>query len=162
MFRLLQGDVGSGKTIVSLISALNVIESNFQVALLAPTEILAKQHFNFIKSNFSNRYKVEILTGKTEYKKQQKEQNTLVRDLPDLSSDIVDSLKKLGVYNITEMLAADENKITGPDGISPESLETVYNTIQLFLTIDESNDDLEKNSEIELEKADEELVQKDS
>ena len=100
--------------------------------------------------------------GKTEYEKQQKEQNTLISDLPNLSSDIVDSLKKLGVYNITEMLAADENKITGPDGISPESLETVYNTIQLFLTIDESNDDLEKNSEIELEKADEELVQKDS
>ena len=41
-------------------------------------------------------------------------------------------------------------------------MEIVYNTIQLFLTIDESNDDLEKNSEIELEKADEELVQKDS
>lgn len=100
--------------------------------------------------------------GKTEYEKQQKEQNTLISDLPNLSSDIVDSLKKLGVYNITEMLAADENKITGPDGISPESLETIYNTIQLFLTIDESNDDLEKNSEIELEKADEELVQKDS
>ena len=100
--------------------------------------------------------------GKTEYEKQQKEQNTLISDLPNLSSDIVDSLKKLGVYNITEMLAADENKITGPDGISPESLETVYNTIQLFLTIDESNDDLEKKSEIELEKADEELVQKDS
>ena len=100
--------------------------------------------------------------GKTEYEKQQKEQNTLISDLPNLSSDIVDSLKKLGVYNITEMLAADENKITGPDGISPESLETVYNTMQLFLTIDESNDDLGKKSEIELEKADEELVQKDS
>tara|TARA_B100000315_G_scaffold256683_1_gene303211 strand:+ start:9403 stop:10677 length:1275 start_codon:yes stop_codon:yes gene_type:complete len=100
--------------------------------------------------------------GKTEYEKQQKEQNTLISDLPNLSSDIVDSLKKLGVYNITEMLAADENKITGPDGISPESLETVYNTMQLFLTIDESNDDLGKKSEIELEKADEELLQKDS
>jgi len=49
MFRLLQGDVGSGKTIVSLISALNVIESNFQVALMAPTEILAKQHFILAK-----------------------------------------------------------------------------------------------------------------
>ena len=100
--------------------------------------------------------------GKTEYEKQQKEQNTLISDLPDLSSDIVDNLKKLGVYNITGMLAADENKITGPDGISPESLETVYNTIQLFLTIDESNDDLEKKSVIESEKVDEELAQKDS
>jgi N utilization substance protein A len=100
--------------------------------------------------------------GKTEYEKQQKEQNTLISDLPDLSSDIVDNLKKLGVYNITGMLAADENKITGPDGISPESLETVYNTLQLFLTIDESNDDLEKKSVIESEKVDEELAQKDS
>ena len=100
--------------------------------------------------------------GKTEYEKQQKEQNTLISELPDLSSDIVDSLKKLGGYNITGMLAADENKITGPDGISPESLETVYNTIQLFLTIDESNDDLEKKSVIESEKVDEELAQKDS
>ena len=41
MFRLLQGDVGAGKTIVSLIAASNVIESNFQTAFMAPTEILA-------------------------------------------------------------------------------------------------------------------------
>ena len=45
MFRLLQGDVGSGKTIVSFIAAANVIKSNYQVALMVPTEILAKQHF---------------------------------------------------------------------------------------------------------------------
>ena len=43
MFRLLQGDVGSGKTIVALSSILNVIESKFQTALMAPTEILAQQ-----------------------------------------------------------------------------------------------------------------------
>ena len=45
MFRLLQGDVGSGKTILALISAANVIEANFQVSLMAPTEILALQHY---------------------------------------------------------------------------------------------------------------------
>ena len=100
--------------------------------------------------------------GKTEYEKQQKEQNTLISDLPDLSSDIVDSLKKLGVYNITGMLAADENKITGPDGISPESLETVYNTIQLFLTEENSNGESDEEQKEITDIPEEELVRKDS
>ncbi len=70
MFRLLQGDVGSGKTIVSFISAANVIDSNNQVALMAPTEILAKQHFNLAKKVFgSTNVNIELLTGKTDNKK---------------------------------------------------------------------------------------------
>ena len=54
MFRLLQGDVGSGKTIVSFIAAANVIRSNWQVALMAPTEILAKQHYNLAMKIFKS------------------------------------------------------------------------------------------------------------
>ena len=52
MFRLLQGDVGSGKTIISLVAASNVIESKYQVAFMAPTEILAKQHYDLAKKIF--------------------------------------------------------------------------------------------------------------
>src|SRR5947208_16358495 len=48
MYRLLQGDVGSGKTIVALIAALIVIRNGHQVALLAPTEILVEQHYQRI------------------------------------------------------------------------------------------------------------------
>ena len=67
MFRLIQGDVGSGKTIVSLISALNVINSGYQVALMVPTEILAKQHYNFASNFFKKNIDIELLTGKTNY-----------------------------------------------------------------------------------------------
>jgi ATP-dependent DNA helicase RecG len=68
MFRLLQGDVGSGKTIVSLVAAYNTINSGFQVAFMAPTEILARQHFNFAKKLFSNQINIELISGKSEYK----------------------------------------------------------------------------------------------
>ena len=78
MFRLLQGDVGSGKTIVSLIAASNVIRSNFQVALMAPTEILAKQHYNLaIKIFKSTNVTIEFLSGNTDLK----EKKTLHKNL---------------------------------------------------------------------------------
>ncbi len=70
MFRIIQGDVGSGKTIVSLISITNVIESNYQCALMSPTEILAQQHHNLAKKIFKNTdITIDFLSGKTDLKK---------------------------------------------------------------------------------------------
>ena len=78
MFRLLQGDVGSGKTIVSLIAASNAIRSNCQVALMAPTEILAKQHYNLAKKIFkSTGVTIEFLTSKSDTKEKKLIQENL-------------------------------------------------------------------------------------
>jgi len=66
MNRLLQGDVGSGKTIVALLSALVTMENGLQVAFMAPTEILAEQHFgNIARLLGSSRFRVSLLTGST-------------------------------------------------------------------------------------------------
>ena len=68
MFRLLQGDVGSGKTIVSLLAALNTVNSGFQVSLMAPTEILARQHYTLAKEIFPKNINIKLISGKSEYK----------------------------------------------------------------------------------------------
>ena len=66
MNRLLQGDVGAGKTIVALLAALVAMENGLQVAFMAPTEILAEQHFLSLRKLLEqSRFRVELLTGAT-------------------------------------------------------------------------------------------------
>ena len=109
MFRIIQGDVGSGKTIVSLLAVINVIESGFQSALMAPTEILAKQHYELAKKIFESiNIKIDFITGKTEYK----DRKEILRNLKDGKTNFLIgthtlfqkkiSFKKLGFVIIDE------------------------------------------------------------
>ena len=87
MMRLLQGDVGSGKTVVAFLSMLPFIENKKQVAFMVPTSILATQHYEWIKNlcdNNSN-INVAILTGKIKGKKREK----ILNDLKDGKIDIL-------------------------------------------------------------------------
>lgn len=69
MNHMLQGDVGSGKTLVALMTMLNVSNQGVQSVLMAPTELLAAQHFDFFtKALSSTNIRIELLTGKTKTK----------------------------------------------------------------------------------------------
>ncbi len=86
MIRLLQGDVGSGKTIVAFFAMLNAVENNSQAALMAPTAILAEQHYNWFKEVLSEiDIKVALLTSKIK----KKEKKIIIADLQDGNLNIV-------------------------------------------------------------------------
>ena len=86
MFRILQGDVGSGKTICAFISISNTIESGYQCAFMAPTDILAKQHFISANKTFKNtNIKIAFLSGKT----LPKDRKVILNDLKNGRIDLI-------------------------------------------------------------------------
>jgi len=86
MRRLLQGDVGSGKTLVGALSALHANSNGWQTALLCPTEILAEQHFNSFQTWFDHLgIKTELLTGSTKAK----DKKQIVKELAKGEIDIL-------------------------------------------------------------------------
>ncbi|MCC8371152.1 MAG: ATP-dependent DNA helicase RecG [Rickettsia endosymbiont of Pseudomimeciton antennatum] len=86
MMRLLQGDVGSGKTLVALLTIVNVVYHKFQAALMVPTDLLANQHYQFfVKALSESGIKVGLLTGKIS----SKERNKLLSDLENGDIDIL-------------------------------------------------------------------------
>ncbi len=129
MLRLVQGDVGSGKTIVAFLSMLNAVECGLQATIMAPTEILAKQHFETMR-NWADivGIKTELLTGKIKGKKRAEilsslkngEINILIGThalftedvaFKDLACVVVDEQHRFGVKQRLELT----NKGNNPD-----------------------------------------------
>lgn len=68
LHRLLQGDVGSGKTILAILALVKVVSSGYQAAFMAPTEILAKQNYEAVKGLVKQRFRVALLVGSMKQK----------------------------------------------------------------------------------------------
>ena len=108
MFRLLQGDVGSGKTIVSLVSAYNTINSGFQVSVMAPTEILARQHYNLAKKIFPQSITIRLISGKSDYKEKKEILNKLSNHKIDIIFGTHAIFQKKVIFKKLGLIIIDE------------------------------------------------------
>ena len=122
MYRLLQGDVGSGKTIVALLSALSVIKNGYQVALVVPTSVLAKQHFDTATKFFKD-IKTKLLIATTKNEKESEDTYDLIiathaifyhkeKYIKNLGLIIVDEQHRFGVEQQKNLLDLPYNKCT--------------------------------------------------
>lgn len=120
--RLIQGDVGSGKTIVALLSALPVISSGYQVVVLAPTTVLANQHYETFNKLLKDKYTIGLLTQST-VKKHDINDNTKIiiathsilyhqEILNNLGLLIIDEQHRFGVKQRQELLKLKTQNIT--------------------------------------------------
>ena len=123
-YRLIQGDVGSGKTMVSLIATYAVITAGEQVSLMAPTELLANQHYQYFKSLLKD-VNVALLTSKTKNKDQLKQDvankkidlligtHALIENdvqFNNLGLVIIDEQHKFGVNTRDELILKSNSK----------------------------------------------------
>lgn len=115
MNRILQGDVGTGKTVVAAIAALNATRGDYQVALLAPTEVLAQQHIATFKEMFPDDIKIEFIRSKMK----QNEKNTILDKTAQGDVDILIGthalLQKKVLFKSLGLVIVDEQHRFGVD-----------------------------------------------
>ena len=130
MNRLLQGDVGSGKTTVAAALIHNAVKNGYQCALMVPTEVLAEQHFKSLSKLFGDRINIELLTGSVKAAEKKKIKSALAEGKADLvvgthaiiSDDV--QFKKLGFVITDEQHRFGVNQRTAlaKKGLNPHTL----------------------------------------
>lgn len=129
-YRLIQGDVGSGKTIVALLGAYAIITAHEQVAIMAPTELLARQHYQFFKTYLKDCH-IALLTRKTKDKDQLKE------DIKNHNIDLVIGthalIEKDVLFNKLGLIIIDEQHKFGV-GTRASLLEKAKTKDVIYLT----------------------------
>lgn len=131
MNRLLQGDVGSGKTVVGVIGLFTNYLSSFQGCIMAPTEILAKQHYNYLKSVFSSyNIKIALLTSSTKSKEKsqilsalkENELNIIIGTHALISQGV--DFYNLGLIIVDEQhrFGVNQRKLLRDKGMHPDAL----------------------------------------
>lgn len=130
MNRLLQGDVGSGKTTVAAALIHNAVENGYQCALMVPTEVLAEQHFKSLSKLFGDRINIALLTGSVKAAEKKKIKSALAEGKTDLvvgthaiiSDDV--QFKKLGFVITDEQHRFGVNQRTAlaKKGLNPHTL----------------------------------------
>ncbi len=114
MNRLLQGDVGSGKTIVAFISMYIMKKAGYQCAMMAPTEVLAKQHFESAKKLFKDlNVNVALLTGSTSKKEKEKIYKDVLNNKINILIGTHSLINKDLYFNNLGLVVADEQQRFG-------------------------------------------------
>lgn len=148
MNRLLEGDVGSGKTVVSAMATLMVAKNGFQTVFLAPTEILAKQHFDSLKKMLEPfEIKVAILTGKTK----KSERNEILKEVKEGEIQVLVGThavlkEEIEFWNLAFVIVDEQHRFgvgqraklrqkSGSDGTMPHFLSMSATPIPRTLTL---------------------------
>ena len=135
MLRVLQGDVGSGKTAVAMIAAYLTVKSGYQVAFLCPTELLAKQHFLLFKKVLENEnFNIQLLTSKIKVSEQVDTRFQLSQNKIDIVVGTHSLFQEKTTFNNLGLIVIDEQHKFGVQQRINLSLKGSVNTDVLLMT----------------------------
>jgi len=135
MLRVLQGDVGSGKTVVAMLAATTVVKSGYQVAFLCPTDLLAKQHYKLFKTILADEnINISLLSGKTKLSEQQKVRSQIESSNIDIAIGTHSLFQEKTIFNNLGLIVIDEQHKFGVQQRINLSLKGNINTDVLLMT----------------------------